>query len=173
MVLRATPARSNGFRPHLSTRNPVMGPEMRRARALVEKTKTTRKTGTPKDAAKRGLARCMAPIPTLQKKNVEKRGSPCRLKTLNRNNPPRWKAGLDPPSAVSCAHCFVCSYSSRSGPLLQVKRLAWEHLRPGTGGESLSLAFHNCPAGRLSRHKELLAADQRRRKMAKSIAQSA
>ena len=94
---------------------------------------------------------------------MEKRGSPCRLKTLNCNNPPEWKAGLNPPSAVSCAHCFVCSYSSRSGSLLQVKRMVWEHLRPGTGNESLSLAFHNCPPGRLSSQPQINADEKSQR----------
>ena len=73
---------------------------------------------TPKEAAKRGLARCIAPIPTLQKKNVEKSGSPCRLKTLKRNNSPRWNMGMPSLSAASFSHCFVYSYSSRSGQLL-------------------------------------------------------
>jgi hypothetical protein len=40
-----------------------------------------KKTGTPKEAAKRGRASCCAPDPKLQRKKVEKSGSASRERT--------------------------------------------------------------------------------------------
>ena len=76
MPRSTTPMMSTGRRPQRSIAQPVMGAETSRATEFEDVISETRKTGTPNDAAKRGRASWMAPVPTLQRKKFANIGRP-------------------------------------------------------------------------------------------------
>ena len=71
----------SGLRPNRSVRMPVTGPTKTRGIALTEMSSATRNTSPVSAYAKRGRARCCAPVPNPQRKNEKNIGALATVRT--------------------------------------------------------------------------------------------